>query len=105
MKRIKVFLFRHKITSVFFAALLLMPLVYASFTFAKTNVKEDRIVVATAESKDSFCGWYYKRVYFNDAAHTTQVGVRVFQCDGGIGTAGTVTQYYDEFFCDCEEGE
>lgn len=102
MNKIKVFLFRHKITSVVFAALLVMPLVYASFTFAKTRVKEDRVVVAAAESKDGYCGWFYKRVYYNDAAHTTQVGLRVFTCDGERAGNGIATEYYDEFFCDCE---
>lgn len=101
MKRIKVFLFRHKITSVFFAALLLMPLVYASFTFAKNNVKEDRTVIATADSKEEYCGWYYRKVYYNDAAHTTQVGVKVWGCDGTNGSTGTTTQYYADFECEC----
>jgi len=105
MNRLKFFLFRHKITSLFFASLLLLPLVYASFTYAKTKENQDSPVVVTADSKDDYCGYFYKRVYYNDAAHTTQVGLRVFTCDEGNGGNGIVTPYYDEFFCDCEVGK
>lgn len=74
----------------------LVILMIGSFAFASS-------IFTKPEADETNCGWYKRRKYFNDAAHTTQVGMRVWFCDGEVGSAGTLTIYFVQEECDCSE--
>lgn len=77
-------------------AICLVILMIGSFAFASN-------IFTKPEAEKTNCGWYQRRKYYNDAAHTTQVGLRLWFCDGEVGSAGTLTIYYAEDYCECFE--
>lgn len=97
MKNLKNRLFKNRIITTLVVGLVVFMLSYASISFAKTDVNTG----VNVEKKQS-CMWYKRRTYYNDAAHTTQVGLRVWFCEGLIGSAGTITIYWVQEECDCE---
>lgn len=90
MSKIRKLLVSNKIIAVCLAVFLLVSFAFASGAFNKTATKTN-------------CGWYQIRVFYNDAAHSTQVGRWTWFCDGLIGKHGTQTVYYDEQTCECFE--
>jgi len=90
-------LLKYRIGTALIVLLTVFMLTYSSISFAKTDV-----TTGVNAAKKQTCQWYKRRTYFNDAAHTTQVGVRVWFCDGLIGSAGTTTIYFDEQECECD---
>lgn len=107
MKRIRSILSAHKMLTLCVAVLMLISLTFASISIAKSNpqpvaaIEAEPAVVTEGEKKA--CLWYRRHIYYSDATHSTSVGSRRWFCDGSIGTAGTVTIYFDEFECDCVE--
>jgi hypothetical protein len=101
MKRMMSILSAHKMLAVFLAVLMLVSLTFASISIAKSGT---RVELAAEQETTTTCSWYQRRIYYNDAAHTTQTGVRVWFCDGEVGSAGTITIYFDESYCECDEG-
>jgi hypothetical protein len=91
MKKIRSFLFSRKITSVFFAMLMLLTLSYTS---------DDRGIVR-AQSEEDYCLWYKHVNYFTNENYNEAAGVRHYFCNGLIGGWGVETPYYQEYFCNC----
>jgi hypothetical protein len=90
-------LLKYRIGTALIIGLMVFMLSYASVSFAKTGVNSG----VNVEKKQS-CIWYKSRAYFTDASHTTQVGIKIWYCDGLIGRAGTLTNYWVEEECDCD---
>lgn len=99
MKNLKNVLLRNRIVMVIVAVLMVTALSYVSVSFARNRINTG--TGANAEKQES-CSWYKRRSYFSDATYTTQVGTRVWFCEGLVGTGGTVTVYYIQEECDCE---
>ncbi|MEW6733459.1 MAG: hypothetical protein AB1489_19180 [Acidobacteriota bacterium] len=53
---------------------------------SKATLGPDRAAAATR---------YIVRWYYNDAAHTTRVGIGTFYCNGRASLSGRSTAYYD----------
>lgn len=77
-------------------AVCLLILMVGSFAFASN-------IFTKSETDETNCGWYKRRKYFSDATYTTQVGLRLWFCDGAVGSAGTLTIYFVEDECECSE--
>lgn len=97
MKNLKNRLFKNRIVTTLVFGLVVFTLSYASVSFAKTDVNTGVNIV-----KKQSCFWYKRRLYYSDATLTTQVGTRVWFCDGLIGSGGTITNYWVQEECDCE---
>lgn len=91
MLKIRSFVVTNKILAVCLAILMSISFAFAANSFSKT------------ENTQTNCSWYQNRRYYNDAAHTTQVGYWVWFCDGYVGKSGQVTPYYDTGYCECFE--
>ena len=91
MLKIKNFLITNKILAVCLAILMSVSFVFASDYFS------------TSESKTANCAWYQSRTYYSDSSLTTQVGYKVWFCDGLIGRSGQTTIYYTTDYCECWE--
>jgi hypothetical protein len=84
--------------------MLLMLVFTGTSTFSKTEASAEASTKPDAIAKTSAnCFWYQSFTYYTDASHTTSCGVRVYFCDGEVGQAGTITQYFSVKYCDCIE--
>lgn len=73
-----------------FAALVLTLLLSSAFV-PSSSVRGALEGSTTTERAYGYSTWI---TYYNDAAHTTEVGSRYIRCNGHATTTGTVTQYY-----------
>lgn len=94
MKNLREYLSSAKIAAGLFLVLAVGCFVYfGAVSYAKTN---------EAEKQNGYCLWYQSRQYYSDATLTTYTGTRVWFCDGEVGQAGTITQYYTTAYCECD---
>jgi uncharacterized protein (UPF0333 family) len=74
--------------SFIFAALALTLLFAGAFLPSSSSGGAREVSAASAYGNSTLI------TYYNDAAHTTEVGSRYIRCNGKATTTGTVTPYY-----------